>query len=371
MKKLQELEKESLSGKYVLLRCDLNVPVSDEGIVLDHDADRIRKSLPTIEFLKEAGAKVIIIAHIGRDPQESLKPVAQYMNIPLVPISGFTRDAMGDNQVVLLENVRSNPGEEANDDTFAQMLAGYADIYVNDGFSVSHRAHASVVGVAKLLPSFAGLQLVKEVESLNKVLDPEHPSLLVMGGAKFETKLPVIEKLLPIMDHVFIGGALVNNFLKERGYEVGVSLIDKDARLGDLVNHPKIIIPTKVVVQNDAMHDTTSPGKLITETIPSDRIVDVVIPDELKAVLSEVKTIIWNGPMGNYENGFTEGTLELTKLIADTGAFSLIGGGDSVALIESLGLEQKFGFLSTGGGAMLEYLAQGTLPGIAVLESQE
>ena len=368
MKKIQELEKESLARKYVLLRCDLNVPVSDDGVVHDSDADRIRKSLPTIKWLQESGAKVIIIAHIGRDPEESLQPVAQYMNLPLFPLSGFTRDMMGDHQVVLLENLRSNPGEESNDDAFAQMLAGYADLYVNDGFSVSHRSHASVVGVAKLLPSYAGIQLVQEVESLNKVLNPERPSLLIMGGAKFETKLPVIEKLLPVMDHVFVGGALLNNFLKERGYEVGVSLIDTDARLGDIVNNPKIILPTSVVVQNDALHDTTSPGKLVTETIPSDRIVDVVIPDALKAVLSEVKTIIWNGPMGNYENGFTEGTLELTHLIADTGAYSLIGGGDSVALIESLGLEQKFGFLSTGGGAMLEYLAHGTLPGIAVLE---
>lgn len=368
MKKIQELDKESLSGKRVLLRCDLNVPISDEGLVLEHDADRIRKSLPTIEFLKDAGAKVVIIAHIGRDPKESLKPVADYMQIPLCPLINFDRAILDEHSVVLLENLRSNPGEESNDESFAQSLASYADLYVNDGFSVSHRAHASVVGIPKFLPSYAGMQLVKEVESLNRVLNPERPSVLIMGGAKFETKLPVIEKLLPVMDHVFIGGALVNNFLKERGYEVGVSLLDDDAHLGDFANHPKIILPDQVVVQNDAMHDTTSPGKSITETIPSDRIVDVVIPDELKQALLDAQTIIWNGPMGNYENGFTEGTLELTKLIANTGAFSVIGGGDSVALIESLKLESKFGFLSTGGGAMLEYLVQGTLPGIAALE---
>lgn len=368
MKKLQSLSQVDLQGKRVLVRFDLNVPIGDDGLVHDSDADRIRKSIPTLDFLKNAGAKVVIIAHIGRDPKETLKPVADYMNIPLVPLKGFTGSELETHQVVLLENLRSTPEEEANDPAFAAQLASYGDLYVNDAFSVSHRAHASVVGVAKLLPAYAGLQLEQEIENLDKALNPERPAVLIMGGAKFETKLPVIQKLLPLVDSVFIGGALVNNFYKEKGYEIGKSLIDPDAHLGDLVNNSKIILPEEVVVQNDGVNDIGGPAKFAAQISPADRIVDVVVPESITQKINESKTVIWNGPMGNYENGFSAGTESLTRIIAASGTFSIIGGGDSVALIEKLGLEKSFGFLSTGGGAMLEYLVQGTLPGIEALK---
>lgn len=368
MKKMQSLSPADLQGKRVLVRFDLNVPIGDDGLVHDSDADRIRKSLPTLDYLKNAGAQVIIIAHIGRDPKETLKPVADYMKIPLFPLKDFSVAELEHNQVVLLENLRSIPGEELNDPEFAAHLASYAELYVNDAFSVSHRAHASVVGVAQLLPAYAGLQLEQEIENLDRALHPEHPAVLIMGGAKFETKLPVIQKLLPLVDTVFIGGALANNFYKEKGYEVGKSLVDTGARLGDLVNNVKIMIPDEVVVQNDGEHDLGGPAKSAQQISPADRIVDVVIPESLIQKINESKTIIWNGPMGNYENGFSAGTESLTRIIAASGAYSIIGGGDSVALIEQLGLEKSFGFLSTGGGAMLEYLAQGTLPGIEVLK---
>lgn len=368
MKKLRELSHDDLTGKKVLVRLDLNVPMSDEGVVHKEEAERIEKSQATLQFLKDAGAKVIVISHIGRDPKESLKPVAEYMNIPLFPLAGFDAAELENHHVVILENLRSDAREESNDEGFAKELAAYGDLYVNDAFAVSHRAHASVVGIPNFLSAYAGLQMEQEIENLNRAMHPDHPALLIMGGAKFETKLPVINKLLPLVDHVLIGGALVNNFYKEKGYEVGKSLLDDGAHLGGLVNDPKIMLPDQVVVQNDGENDIVGPAKSAQQISPADRIVDIVIPDEFQQMIAEAQTIIWNGPMGNYENGYTAGTESLTRAIAASSAFSIIGGGDSIVLIEKLGLADKFGFISTGGGAMLEYLAQGTLPGIEALE---
>lgn len=356
MKFLSQVPSEDLVGKKVLLRLDLNVPSLD-------DSDRITKSIPTIEFLKNAGAKVIIISHIGRDPKETLAPVAQVMNIPLV--KDFDTSILETNQVIMLENLRQNPGEESNDESFAQNLASYADIYVNDAFAVSHRAHASLVGVPKYLPSYAGLQMEQEMNHLSQALRPESPSILVLGGAKFETKLPVIEKFLPIVDHILIGGALVNNFYKEMGYEVGSSLIDENADIKILVGNPKILIPETVVVENEKGQIE----KLASEVVVGDKIVDVAVSglEKFQHEFRAAKFVLWNGPMGNYENGFTAGSKKIVDLIMTSSATSIVGGGDSVALIEELGLADKFTFLSTGGGAMLEYLAQGTLPGIEAL----
>jgi phosphoglycerate kinase len=355
MKWLSQVQPEELHGKRVLVRLDLNVPSLE-------DVDRITKSEPTITFLKNAGAKVIIISHIGRDPKESLKPVADYMNIPLVT------EIPEDFQVVMLENLRQNPEEEANDEGFAKQLASCADVYVNDAFAVSHRAHASLVGIPKFLPSYAGFQMEQEIAHLSQAFHPEHPSVLVLGGAKFETKLPVIRKLLPLMDTIIIGGALANNFYKEMGYDVGSSLIDDDATIKDLMHNPKIVVPTQVIIENEQ-------GQLeknITEVSQGDKIVDIAPTglDTHANLFQEAKFILWNGPVGNYENGFTGGSKKIIDLISESGATSIVGGGDSVALIEQLGLEDKFTFLSTGGGAMLEYLANETLPGIEALEEK-
>ncbi len=356
MNYLSHLEPESLKGKRVLVRLDLNVPSLE-------DTDRITKSLPTLAFLKNAGAKVIIISHIGRDPQETLKPVADMMQIPL--IEDLEALASDTHQVSMLENLRQHPEEESNDESFAKQLASYADIYVNDAFAVSHRSHASVVSIPKFLPSYAGLQFEQELQHLSQAFHPESPSILVLGGAKFETKLPVIEKFLPLVDHIIIGGALVNNFYKEMGYEIGSSLVDETADIARFVGHPKIMIPEKVLVENERGREE----KMANEVGLGDKIVDIArdaleqYQDEFRAA----KFVLWNGPMGNYENGFTAGSKKIVELIMTSEAISIVGGGDSVALIEEFKLQDKFTFLSTGGGAMLEYLANGTLPGIEAL----
>ena len=378
MKYLSQTNPEEFHGKRVLVRLDLNIPIGDDGHVHDEDADRVRKSLPTLEFLKNAGAKIIIISHIGRDPKESLKPVVRYMEqhmtIGFDPeiISGRVTDLvnhMAGGHMILLENLRSNPGEEANDSGFAKELASYADIYVNDAFAVSHRAHASVVGIPKLLPSYAGFQLEQEISHLSKAFNPESPSILVLGGAKFETKLPVIQKFLNIVDTIVIGGALANNFYKEMGHEVGLSLIDTTADIKNLVGNQKILVPETVIVENANGQEQ----KNISAIASGDKIVDSA-PAGLEAfaeTFANAKFVLWNGPMGNYENGFTAGSEKIVTMISGSEAESIVGGGDSVALVEKLKLEKDFGFLSTGGGAMLEYLANGSLPGIDALEDQD
>lgn len=375
---LSRLTPESLRGKRVLLRLDLNVPVSDGGTVRATDADKITKSVPTIRFLKEAGARVVIISHIGRDPKETLRPVAEFLE-GLEPVA-FVPSLLGDdvrNAVsglapggcVMLENLRSVPGEEANDESFARELASYGDLYVNDGFAVSHRAHASVVGVPRYLPAYAGLQMEQEVAHLSKALHPESPSLVVIGGAKFETKLPVIRKFLELADHVLVGGALANNFYRGEGYETGSSLLDKDADIRAMVRHPKLLLPRTVIVEDERGREE----KPLSEVASGDKIADAapVAFDAMTEVFLGARFILWNGPLGNYENGFTQGSETVARLMqraGQSGAETVAGGGDSVALIEGLGLADDFGFLSTGGGAMLEFLANGTLPGIEALD---
>ncbi len=356
MKFLSQVQPEELKGKKVLLRLDLNVPSLD-------DTDRITKSIPTIDALKAAGARIIIISHIGRDPEETLAPIAEYMHIPMT--KEFDADLLEANQVIMLENLRQHAGEESNDEAFAQKLASYADVYVNDAFAVSHRAHASLVGVPKYLPSYAGLQMEQEMNHLSQAFTPTSPSILVLGGAKFETKLPVIEKFLPIVDHVFIGGALVNNFYKEMGYEIGSSLVDDSANIKHLVGNPKILIPETVIVESEKGQQE----KNISEVVFGEKIVDIAPSglDEYQEIFNNAQFVIWNGPLGNYENGFVAGTKKMVELITSSQGTSIVGGGDSVALIEQLGLADKFTFLSTGGGAMLEYLGNGTLPGIEAL----
>jgi phosphoglycerate kinase len=363
MKYLSHTDPSELAGKRVLLRLDLNVPLDEEGKVHDSDADRIRKSQASIDWLKSAGAKVLIVSHIGRDPQETLAPVAAFMNIPMA--ASIEEWHSSQEQIVMLENIRRFPGEEENSLAFAQELAAGADVYVNDAFAVSHRAHASLVGVPKLLPSYAGIQLEQEIEHLSQAFNPARPSLLVLGGAKFETKLPVIQKFLPIVDHILIGGALANNFFKQMGYETGSSLLDPSADIASLVRHPNILIPERVMVENAVGREE----KALSDIIPGDKVVDIAPAglESFEQLVQNSAFVLWNGPMGNYENGFVEGTKKLAQMIAASAGTTIVGGGDSVALIEQLEMADKFTFLSTGGGAMLEYLANGTLPGIEAL----
>lgn len=364
----------NLSGKYVLVRAPLNVPVKDGKVT---NAFRLKQSLETIMYLKDAGARVILISHIGRKEDESLAPVFEALSsyMPL-SFSGeimgektqALRDALQDGEVLLLENLRSDAREVANDVGFAQELASLAEVYVNDDFAASHRAHASLDAICDLIPSYAGLGFLHEYEELSKVIEPQNPSLFILGGAKFETKMPLVEKFLPLYDSIFIGGALMNDFFKAKGYEVGTSLVSDFSLEGSpLLSHPKIELPVDIVVANkDGVRRTTVP----TDVMQDEAILDVGPQSVvlLSERIKDAKTILWNGPLGNYEYGYPEQTLACAEAIASSGAYSVVGGGDTVAAIEKLDLQDKFGFLSTAGGAMLTFLELGTLPALEALE---
>lgn len=375
-----------LKGKRVLVRVAFNVPIADSKVVDDF---RIRKALPTIQFLQKEGAKIILISHIGRKRNETLKPVALHLNqfiknsfIPQV-LGDKVReviDQMKEGEVVVLEDLRQREEEIKNDESFSRELASLGDLYVNDAFAASHREHASIVGVPKFLPSYAGFQLEREIEHLGGVLEnPARPFLFIIGGAKFATKMPLIEKFLEHADFVFVGGALANNFFKTKGYEIGRSLVDKNITVPEeILQSKKLILPINVVValapsqkdadwtQKDAEYiKTKDPSKVISDEM----IVDVGEEslEELKTKINEAKLVVYNGPLGFYEHGFDAGTKKLLNVLAESDAKTIVGGGDTIAVISKLGLEEKFSFVSTGGGAMLEFLERGTLPGIDAL----
>jgi 3-phosphoglycerate kinase len=353
MRSIKEIE--NLEGKRVLLRVDFNVPL-EHGIILDDF--RIKKAIPTIEYLLAKGAFVTIIAHLGKDGSASIDPIIERF----FELSKFPKE-----KIKFYPNIRKFPGEEANDAEFAKDLAKEGDIYVNDAFSVSHREHASVVGVSKLLPHYAGFQLEEEVKHLSTAIkNPEHPFLFILGGAKFSTKVPLIEKYLELADNVFIGGALANNFLKTKGYEVGQSLTDESSpEFERILKNPKLIIPADVVVLTG--------DKLVSKDLTEIKNEDVIVDVGEKTVtllgtyIEKSKLILWNGPLGKYEVGGEKGTKKVLELVANSQAKSILGGGDTAALVTQMGLEDKFTFVSTGGGATLDFLAKGTLPGIDAL----
>lgn len=320
-----------LNGKRVLVRVDWNVPIANGSVVNDF---RIKKSLPTLEYLENAGAKVIIATHLEPDGT-STELFKMY-----VPAG-----------MELLENLRNNLGEETNSKTFAKELASRADIYVNEAFSVSHREHASIVGVPEFLPSFIGLQFALEMRELSKAFYPKRPFLFILGGVKFDTKLPILKKFVNIADHIFVGGALANNFFKEQGMDVGNSLVQEgDFGLKALLKTGKIILPEDTITEDGRVLDA-GPRSV----------------ENLKPLISASKLVLWNGPLGAYETGYKVSTLALAKLISEFSSESIVGGGDTIAAIKELDLFDKFSFVSTGGGAMLDFLANGTLPGIEAL----
>ena len=300
-------EASDLNGKRVLVRVDWNV-LKDGKVAEDF---RIKKSLPTLAYLRDVGAKIILATHLEEGGIEALRE--------FVPEGAE-----------LLPNLRQDPGEEANSEEFSKALAAKADVYVNEAFSVSHREHASIVGVPKLLPSFVGLRFMEEVKALSKVFEPEHPFLLLLGGLKLETKLPLVEKFSGIADAIFIGGAMA-----------------KHASETPLVENPKVFFPTGDLSALDANAETLA---------------------LLKEKIKDAKLIVWNGPLGQYETGHTQYTNELAQALADSSAETIVGGGDTLAAIETLSLFDRFSFVSTGGGAMFAFLAKGTLPGIEALK---
>lgn len=350
----------------VLVRAALNVPVVNGRVVNDY---RLRRAVPTIRYLSGRAARVVLIGHIegsglpaGRQGTETLEPVARALGrlIPGVSFFGETIGArargavraLSSGNVLVLENLRRHKGETANDLPFARELAELADVFVEDSFDTCHRAHASIIGVPKLLPSYAGLLLEEEVRELSRALSPEHPSLAVIGGAKFSTKKAVLAALLAAYDHVFVGGALANDFLRAAGQEVGKSLVsnDDEATVKELLANPKLVLPIDSVIVNEKILDHGPATSAL-----------------LANLARSAKTILWNGPLGNYENGFAEATNAFARAAAAARAYSVVGGGDTIAAIEELGLLPRFSFVSTGGGAMLDFLAGGTLPGIEAL----
>ncbi len=363
---------EHLEGTYVFLRLSLNVPIKD-GVV--RDQFRIMQSLPTIKYLLAHNARVILCSHLGKDGAESLAPVYKVLqqHIPVKfspevtgPATTSLRDALGNGEVLLLENVRKDAREMENSTEFAQELASLVSIFVNDDFAASHRAHSSLHAICQFLPSYVGINFAHEYEELSKALTPVSPSLFILGGAKFETKMPLVEKFLKLYDHVFIGGALANDFFKAKGYEVGKSLVSDMSLVGSpLLESKKILLPVDVVAVKDGVSRVCSP-----QSVTADEDILDVGPQTI-AILAEyitnAKTILWNGPFGDYEHGFQAQTLACAKLIADSKAYSVVGGGDTVASIESLGISSKFGFLSTAGGAMLTFLEDGKLTALDAL----
>ena len=363
-----------LSGKRVLLRASLNVPISG-GMVID--VFRVHKALKTIEYLRERGACTIIIAHLGRDPENTFRPIYEYLK--KINEVNFVEDIIGEKargavsgmvsgDVLLLENLRHDPGEENNDPTFSKALASLGHIYVNDGFAASHRKHASIIGIPEFLPSYAGLLFEKEVLELSKARSPSHPALFILGGAKFNTKIPLITKFLDIYDYVFVGGAIANDFYKAMGYNVGKSLVsDTPPLIEHLLKDKRIMFPNDVTV-------LTPNGSRIVKK-PSEVLDDEIINDcgpetlrNLEQLALDSEFILWNGPIGDYQHGFTENTEMLARTVIASGAHTIVGGGDTMSLLAKLDLGEAFSFASTAGGAMLKYLLEGTLPGIEALK---
>lgn len=353
MKTIKEVE--NLDGVKVLVRLDFNVPVQN-GIIVDDF--RIQKSIPLINYLVKKGAQIILISHIETKDNPTLEPIAQHLKklgVDCVFEKNYKKVLNTKNKITLLENLRLHDGEKENDKKFARELASLADIYVNEAFPVSHREHASVCAITEFIPSYAGLQFEEEVKHLSSAFNPDHPFLFVLGGAKFETKLPLIEKFIGIADKIFVGGALANNFFKEQGKDIGKSLVSpENFNLSRFLNTNKILLPIDSLKKDDAVMDC-----------------GMGTVDMLRVEIEKAKYILWNGPLGAYETGYRASTLQLAEILADAtvrGAKTIVGGGDTIATISELKLEDKFTFLSTGGGAMLDFLAKGTLPGIEALE---
>lgn len=364
-------------GQRILLRASLNVPLQN-GVV--SNPFRLDRALQTIEELSLHGARVIVLGHIGREQTASLKPVFEALRtrakVPIQFCDGVSGKSvekkvqtLRDGDVLLLENVRRDARETANDPTFAAELALLGDVYVNDAFSDAHRRHASIVGIPKLLPSFAGPRFMEELRGIQEAITPKSPSLAIVGGAKFITKEPLLKTLLTKYDRVFVGGALANDFLEAQGHSVGASLTSPHSSAKELLKDSKLLLPTDVAVLTA---DEKKVVKKVDDIQTKDQVYDVG-PASIKKLaphIEKARTILWNGPLGNFEAGFDEATNEVAKLIAETKAVSVVGGGDTIAAIEKLHLSERFSFVSTAGGAMLQFISEGTLPGIEVLQEE-
>lgn len=393
--KLKTTDTLDVKGKRVIVRADLNVPVKDGKV---SDATRLERLVPGLAGLMQRGARVIVISHFGRpkggpDPQYTLRPVADALSKLLPQPAVFASDCVGEaaqnavaalepGQIAVLENLRFHAGEEKNDTEFAKQLAALGDVFVNDAFSAAHRAHASTDAVARLLPAYAGPLLMEEITALRSVLDkPQRPTAAVIGGAKVSTKIPVLTNLAAKVDKLIIGGGMANTFFLAQGVNIGKSLAEPDFTKTALeIMHAakarscEVVLPADVVVA--PKFEAGAPSKTVPALeVPSDQMILDVGPRAIahyNDVLSRCKTLLWNGPLGAFEiDPFGEGTFQVARAAAAaTKAGTLVsvaGGGDTVAALNAAGVTDQFSYVSTAGGAFLEWLEGRTLPGIAAL----
>jgi phosphoglycerate kinase len=388
--RIRSVREADVAGKRVFVRVDFNVPMEHGAIT---DDTRIRAALPTIEHLIERNARLILCSHLGRPKGKVVEelrmgPVADRLSTLLdravrtatAVVGDDARSAtatLGDGDVLILENVRFEPGEEKNDPDLARQLASLAEIYVDDAFGAAHRAHASTAGIAQFLPAYSGLLMDSEISALSRLLDrPEKPFITILGGAKVSDKLGVIENLIPRVDALLIGGGMANTFLLALGREVGISLaeVDQAEKAAELVERAKaqnvdLLLPEDVVVARDL---ESAPSVVdATAVLANQSIYDIgsATAARFTSVIRDSRTIFWNGPMGVFERqGFASGTKAVAVAVAESNAFSVVGGGDSIAAVEQLNLADRISHISTGGGASLEFVEGRTLPGIAALK---
>ena len=387
VKKMVDID---LKGKRVLIRQDLNVPMKDGKITED---TRIRASVPALQQALAAGAAVIVLSHLGKpteglvEAKFSLEPIAKRMSELLGKPVRFETNwldgvSINPGEVVLCENVRFNKGEKKNNDELAQKMANLADVFVMDAFATAHRAEASTHGVAKYAKiACAGPLLVAELEALGKALEkPEHPLLAIVGGSKVSTKVQVLETLLNKVDQLIVGGGIANTFIAAAGYNVGKSLCEADfiPKAKELLALAKqrgaeIPIPTDVVVAKEMSETAVATVKKVNEIAADEMILDIgpETSKKLAEIIAKAKTIVWNGPVGVFEmDQFAAGTKAITEAIAKSGAFSIAGGGDTLAAIDKFKVADKISYISTGGGAFLEFLQGDKLPAVAILEER-
>ncbi|MEK7630594.1 MAG: phosphoglycerate kinase [Patescibacteria group bacterium] len=366
----------NLRGKTALVRVDFNEPLKGGRI---KDSFRIKHTVPTIKLLRARGARIVLLAHIEDEKkhQLSFKPltreIGQMLGAPVTFDASYDAEKirmLAEKNIVLLENIRFHKGEEKNDPQFARLLASFGDLYINEGFSVSHRDHASIVGVPTYLASYAGPLFRREVEKLSHVLNPSKPFLVIVGGAKFDTKFALLKKFVPRADAVFVGGVLANTFLAAHDLEVGKSLYEKKA-LRDIQKH--FLLSKKIILPFDVRLGDKGRVESAFEIGKNDCIYD--IGPQTIAVLGDIvrtaKTILWNGPLGYLEGGHDQGTRDLLRLLARAKGKVIIGGGDTLEVLDQMRIGKSFFHVSTGGGAMLDFLADGTLPGIDALRKSK